>query len=104
VLDVLVSEVRLKGARVVALGGQCEAIAFIWLARCAMLTIALLLAYLALAGLDTVLARVLTRTGIRLDQNIALRSQDILDVGLGHSIKTPPASMIAGGGFPARAG
>jgi PrtD family type I secretion system ABC transporter len=38
-----------------------------------MLTIALLLAYLALAGLDAVRARVLTRTSIRLDQNVAAR-------------------------------
>jgi PrtD family type I secretion system ABC transporter len=38
-----------------------------------MLTIALLLAYLALAGLDAVRARVLTRTSIRLDQDIAPR-------------------------------
>src|ERR1700757_3938298 len=36
-----------------------------------MLTIALLLAYLALAGLDAVRARVLTRTSIRLDGRIA---------------------------------
>jgi PrtD family type I secretion system ABC transporter len=38
-----------------------------------MLTIALLLAYLSLAGLDAVRARVLTRTSIRLDQTIAPR-------------------------------
>lgn len=38
-----------------------------------MLTIALLLAFLALAGLDTVRARVLTRASIRLDQKIAAR-------------------------------
>jgi ABC-type protease/lipase transport system fused ATPase/permease subunit len=38
-----------------------------------MLTIALLLAYLALAGLDAVRARVLTRTSIRLDQQMAPR-------------------------------
>src|SRR6266853_5278144 len=38
-----------------------------------MLTIALLLAYLALAGLDAVRARVLTRASIRLDQKIAAR-------------------------------
>jgi ATP-binding cassette subfamily C protein len=38
-----------------------------------MLTIALLLAYLALAGLDAMRARVLTRTSIRLDQKIAPR-------------------------------
>jgi ATP-binding cassette, subfamily C, bacterial len=38
-----------------------------------MLTIALLLAYVALAGLDAVRACVLTRTSIRLDQNIAPR-------------------------------
>jgi ATP-binding cassette subfamily C protein/ATP-binding cassette subfamily C protein EexD len=38
-----------------------------------MLTIALLLAYLALAGLDAVRARILTRASIRLDRNIASR-------------------------------
>jgi len=38
-----------------------------------MLTIALLLAFMALAGLDAVRARVLTRASIRLDQNIAAR-------------------------------
>ncbi|MBR1279239.1 type I secretion system permease/ATPase [Bradyrhizobium sp. AUGA SZCCT0283] len=38
-----------------------------------MLTIALLLAYIALAGLDAVRARVLTRASIRLDQRIAGR-------------------------------
>jgi PrtD family type I secretion system ABC transporter len=38
-----------------------------------MLTIALLLAYLALAGLDAVRARILTRTSIRLDQSVAPR-------------------------------
>ena len=38
-----------------------------------MLTIALLLAYSALAGLDAVRARVLTRASIRLDQSIASR-------------------------------
>jgi PrtD family type I secretion system ABC transporter len=38
-----------------------------------MLTIALLFAYLALAGLDAVRARVLTRASMRLDQNIAPR-------------------------------
>jgi ATP-binding cassette, subfamily C, bacterial len=38
-----------------------------------MLTIALLLAFLALAGLDAVRARVLTRASIRLDQTIAGR-------------------------------
>ena len=38
-----------------------------------MLTIALLLAFLALAGLDAVRARVLTRASIRLDQRIAAR-------------------------------
>src|SRR5437899_11323657 len=38
-----------------------------------MLTIALLVAYTALAGLDAVRARVLTRTSIRLDQKIAPR-------------------------------
>jgi PrtD family type I secretion system ABC transporter len=38
-----------------------------------MLTIALLMAFLALAGLDAVRARVLTRASIRLDQNIAAR-------------------------------
>lgn len=38
-----------------------------------MLTIALLLAYIALAGLDAVRARVLTRASIRLDQKIASR-------------------------------
>jgi PrtD family type I secretion system ABC transporter len=38
-----------------------------------MLTIALLLAYLALAGLDAVRARVLTRTSVRLDQQMAPR-------------------------------
>ncbi|MGY8637441.1 type I secretion system permease/ATPase [Bradyrhizobium sp. 14AA] len=38
-----------------------------------MLTIALLLAFVALAGLDAVRARVLTRASIRLDQKIASR-------------------------------
>jgi ATP-binding cassette, subfamily C, bacterial len=38
-----------------------------------MLTIALLIAFLALAGLDAVRARVLTRASIRLDQRIAAR-------------------------------
>ena len=38
-----------------------------------MLTIALMLAFLALAGLDAVRARVLTRTSIRLDQKVAPR-------------------------------
>src|SRR5436309_11981248 len=38
-----------------------------------MLTIALLMAFLALAGLDAVRARVLTRASIRLDQTIAAR-------------------------------
>jgi PrtD family type I secretion system ABC transporter len=38
-----------------------------------MLTIALLLAFMALAGLDAVRARVLTRASIRLDQRIAAR-------------------------------
>src|SRR5258706_6414532 len=38
-----------------------------------MLTIALLIAFLALAGLDAVRARVLTRASIRLDQKIAAR-------------------------------
>ena len=38
-----------------------------------MLTIALLMAFLALAGLDVVRARVLTRASIRLDQRIAAR-------------------------------
>jgi len=38
-----------------------------------MLTLALLLAFLALAGLDAVRARVLTRASIRLDQRIASR-------------------------------
>jgi ATP-binding cassette, subfamily C, type I secretion system permease/ATPase len=38
-----------------------------------MLTIALLMAFLALAGLDAVRARVLTRASIRLDQRIASR-------------------------------
>src|SRR5215211_8687136 len=38
-----------------------------------MLTIALLVAYMALAGLDAVRARVLTRASIRLDQKIASR-------------------------------
>ena len=38
-----------------------------------MLTIALLLAFLALAGLDAVRARVLTRASVRLDQKIAGR-------------------------------
>jgi ATP-binding cassette subfamily C protein len=38
-----------------------------------MLTIALLLAYIALAGLDAVRAKVLTRASIRLDQRIAAR-------------------------------
>src|SRR5882724_8138024 len=38
-----------------------------------MLTIALLIAFLALAGLDAVRARVLTRASIRLDQKVAAR-------------------------------
>jgi ATP-binding cassette, subfamily C, bacterial len=38
-----------------------------------MLTLALLLAFLALAGLDAVRARVLTRASVRLDQKIAAR-------------------------------
>ena len=38
-----------------------------------MLTIALLMAFIALAGLDVVRARVLTRASIRLDQKIAAR-------------------------------
>ncbi|WMT72029.1 type I secretion system permease/ATPase [Bradyrhizobium sp. Ash2021] len=38
-----------------------------------MLTIALLIAFMALAGLDAVRARVLTRASIRLDQKIATR-------------------------------
>lgn len=38
-----------------------------------MLTIALLMAFMALAGLDAVRARVLTRASIRLDQRIAAR-------------------------------
>src|SRR5690242_3260969 len=38
-----------------------------------MLTIALLFAYLTLAALDTVRARVLTRASVRLDQKIAAR-------------------------------
>jgi ATP-binding cassette subfamily C protein len=38
-----------------------------------MLTIALLMAFMALAGLDAVRARVLTRASIRLDQKIAAR-------------------------------
>lgn len=38
-----------------------------------MLTIALLLAFMALAGLDAVRARVLTRASVRLDQTIAAR-------------------------------
>lgn len=38
-----------------------------------MLTLALLMAFLALAGLDAVRARVLTRASIRLDQTIAAR-------------------------------
>jgi ATP-binding cassette subfamily C protein len=38
-----------------------------------MLTIALLIAFMALAGLDAVRARVLTRASIRLDQKIAAR-------------------------------
>src|SRR4051812_44804140 len=38
-----------------------------------MLTIALLVAFMALAGLDAVRARVLTRASIRLDNNIAAR-------------------------------
>ncbi|WP_439374506.1 type I secretion system permease/ATPase [Bradyrhizobium sp. DASA03120] len=38
-----------------------------------MLTIALLLAFMALAGLDAVRARVLTRASVRLDRNIASR-------------------------------
>ena len=38
-----------------------------------MLTIALLMAFLTLAGLDAVRARVLTRASIRLDQKIAAR-------------------------------
>src|SRR6185369_7289720 len=36
-----------------------------------MLTLALLMAYLALAGLDTVRASVLTRASVRLDQRIS---------------------------------
>jgi ATP-binding cassette, subfamily C, bacterial len=39
----------------------------------AMLTVALLLAYLAMAGLDTVRSRVLTRASVRLDRQIAAR-------------------------------
>src|SRR5262245_42429489 len=38
-----------------------------------MLTLALLLAFMALAGLDAVRARVLTRASVRLDQRIAAR-------------------------------
>ncbi|WP_456791932.1 type I secretion system permease/ATPase [Bradyrhizobium sp. USDA 4506] len=38
-----------------------------------MLTIALLLAFMALAGLDAVRARVLTRASVRLDQQVAAR-------------------------------
>jgi ATP-binding cassette, subfamily C, bacterial len=38
-----------------------------------MLTVVLLLAYLALAGLDMVRGRVLTRAGVRLDQQVAPR-------------------------------
>jgi ATP-binding cassette, subfamily C, bacterial len=38
-----------------------------------MLTIALLMAFMALAGLDAVRARVLIRASIRLDQTIAAR-------------------------------
>jgi len=38
-----------------------------------MLTLALLLAYLAMAGLDTVRSRVLTRASVRLDRQIAAR-------------------------------
>src|SRR5437879_11632520 len=38
-----------------------------------MLTVALLLAFMALAGLDAVRGRVLTRTSIRLDRSIAPR-------------------------------
>src|SRR5213079_730460 len=38
-----------------------------------MLTIALLIAFITLAGLDAVRARVLTRASIRLDQRIAAR-------------------------------
>src|SRR6266481_1998474 len=38
-----------------------------------MLTVALLIAFLALAGLDAVRARVLTRASVRLDQKIAAR-------------------------------
>lgn len=38
-----------------------------------MLTIALLLAFMALAGLDAVRARILTRASVRLDQTIAAR-------------------------------
>ena len=38
-----------------------------------MLTVALFIAYIALAGLDAVRARVLTRASIRLDQRISAR-------------------------------
>src|SRR5205809_844670 len=38
-----------------------------------MLTLALLMAYLALAGLDAARARVLTRASVRLDRRIAPR-------------------------------
>ncbi|MGY4427432.1 ABC-type protease/lipase transport system fused ATPase/permease subunit [Bradyrhizobium sp. JR6.1] len=41
-----------------------------------MLTLALLLAFMALAGLDAVRARVLTRTSIRLDRKIAPAGDD----------------------------
>ena len=49
-----------------------------------MLTIALLVAYTALAGLDAVRARVLTRTSIRLDQKIAPR---VMTAIIDHSAK-----------------
>ncbi|WP_375162669.1 MULTISPECIES: type I secretion system permease/ATPase [unclassified Bradyrhizobium] len=49
-----------------------------------MLTLALLLAFMALAGLDAVRARVLTRTSIRLDRKIAPR---VMTAIIDHSAK-----------------
>ncbi|MGF6432261.1 type I secretion system permease/ATPase [Bradyrhizobium elkanii] len=49
-----------------------------------MLTLALLLAFMALAGLDAVRARVLTRTSIRLDRKIAPRAMTAI---IDHSAK-----------------
>ncbi|MFK4401941.1 ATP-binding cassette subfamily C protein [Bradyrhizobium elkanii] len=49
-----------------------------------MLTLALLLAFMALAGLDAVRARVLTRTSIRLDRKIAPR---VMTAIIDHSTK-----------------